>query len=545
MKKTAITLILALMAYAGHAQTIYDAFLFSENNYEGTARSVAMGNAVTALGGDLGSININPAGGTVAGYSQISFTPSLTFSTNVTQGVSPYEDGSLPYFEHRYQNSSAKMAMPSYGMMFSWDTDRNYGLKGVSFGFVVNRTNSWNEDVYASGINETTSYMGSLAVGATENGYLGSALGEGSAYDYYDWKTVVGYQSGMISTFGGHDDQFVGASELIFENNGNLEIGLGGPLEQTYGRQVRGNKADYVFNLGFNISDFLHIGANFGISSMNYGYSEYFNETSINPGDFAIDLDNGETLYFDQMTYKYDYDVETSGCYGKFGFILTPGYGIRIGGAIQTPTSTTVHETWRHSGETRFTDSRYSGDALSPLGEDMYSFRQPYRANFGIAYTIGSVAAVSADYEVCDYSTMKFKRDSFTDGRDYFNDLNNDIKRVFGKSQMIRAGIEIKPVSAVAIRAGYGLTTSPEKYSYWGDELPKMFTQNASFGLGFSSKNSFFADLACRYVFATDEYFMPYDDYIFDAAGNVLDPTPEILNRKSAWKVLLTMGWRF
>ena len=35
---------------AAFAQTVQDAFSISENDYEGTARSVAMGNAVTALG---------------------------------------------------------------------------------------------------------------------------------------------------------------------------------------------------------------------------------------------------------------------------------------------------------------------------------------------------------------------------------------------------------------------------------------------------------------------------------------------------------------
>ena len=74
MKKTVISLLLGLSAAFGYAQTAYDALLFSENDYEGTARSVAMGNAFTALGGDLGSIGINPAGSAVAGYSQFTLS---------------------------------------------------------------------------------------------------------------------------------------------------------------------------------------------------------------------------------------------------------------------------------------------------------------------------------------------------------------------------------------------------------------------------------------------------------------------------------------
>ncbi|MBO5823871.1 MAG: hypothetical protein J6Q93_02795, partial [Prevotella sp.] len=64
-------------------------------------------------------------------------------------------------------------------------------------------------------------------------------------------------------------------------------------------------------------------------------------------------------------------------------------------------------------------------------------------------------------------------------------------------------------------------------------------------GLGFSSKGSFFADVAAKTRFIPDEYFMPYEDYIFDAEGNVAEFAPEIRDKSSLWKVLLTIGWRF
>lgn len=539
MRKTALLILFAIAAVTAQAQSVYDALLFSERNYEGTARSVAMGNAFTALGGDLGSIGINPAGSAVAKYSQISITPSLTIASNTTNGVSPYTDGSLPYFEKQFKNTATHFAIPNLGMTFNWETGRSSGLKNVSFGFIMNRVNSWNEDLYASGPNHTTSFMGAMAVEATEAGLLGSNLNMNNAYDYDPWKYVVGYQSGMISTFGGYDDQFVGASEVIFGNMGNTEISLGGPLDQSYGRRVRGSKNDYLINLGFNISDFIYLGANLGITSMYYSYDEYFKEKAIDPSDFEIALDNGQTMYFDSMKYKYSYSTSTSGVYGKFGFIITPGFGLRIGAAIQTPTASTINENWQYKGETTYTDNGFNAAAESPEGEDHYKFREPWRANFGLAYTLGKLAVFSVDYELCNYSTMKFKRNGFDDGREYFIELNDEIKGTFGTSSMLRAGIEIKPLDVLAVRAGYGVTTAPETLI----EVPAA--QNVSLGVGYVSKKSFFADLACRYSFATDEYIMPYSDYMYDAAGNITDFAPEILNRKDHWKVLLTLGWRF
>ena len=545
MRKVALIFLLTIATtIVGFAQSAYDAFLFSENNYEGTARTVAMGNAFTALGGDLGSLSLNPAGSAVANYSQFAITPSLTFTTNTTEGVSPYDDDYLPYFEKKYKNTHAAFSLPNFGITFNWDTHRSSGLKNITFGFVSNCANSWNENLLATGTNNTTSFMGSMAANATANGYRGSELNHDNAYDYYPWKDVVGYHSGMISTFGGYDDQFVGASELIIDHNGNTEIALGGPLKQSYGRQVTGRKNDYIFNIGANISDFLYIGANLGFTAMNYDYSEYFKEAAMDPSDFEIELANGDRMYFDRMKYNYNYYVETSGVYGKFGFILTPGAGLRLGAAIQTPTATTVREEWSHSGQTEFTDSRYSASASSPYGSDKYNFREPWRANFGLAYTLGHFAVISADYEMCDYSTMKFKREHFSDYHDYFEDINHEIETIYGMSHMFRLGAEVK-LGTVAIRGGYGYTRSPEKADIFGDPLPKMKTQNASFGLGYASQKSFFADAAVRYCFATREYFMPYDDYMYDTNGNLVAFAPEILNVRDAWKVMLTIGWRF
>ena len=542
MKKTAITILLAAMSMAAaHAQTAYDALRYSENNYEGTARSVAMGNAFTALGGDLGAVTINPAGSAVAKYSQITLTPGLTFSTNTVSGQSPYDDGSLPYFDRQMKSSMSRFSMPNIGLTLNWDTKRSSGLKNMSFGFVVNRTNSWNENLYANGTNTTTSFMG--AVAAASSGLPADGLAKEDAYDYYDWRSVVGYQSGMISPFGGFEDEYAGASEGIYENSEGYDIALAGPIEQTYGRNVNGSKYEYLFNFGANISDFLYLGANLGVSTLSYDDTWYFKEAAIDPSDFEIGLDDGQTIYFDNMKYKNSYSASGSGFFGKFGFILTPGFGLRIGAAVQTPVLNMIEETWYEEGQTTFSDNSFSGSADSPTGRYSYSMRSPFRANFGAAYTLRDLAVVSIDYEFADYGNMKFSTDDYD--REYFEDVNMDIRERFGISHMLRAGLEVKPVSSLAIRAGYGLTTGAEKIDSWGNILTPSRTQNISFGLGYSSKGSFFADLAVRTTLLQDEYIMPYEDYIFDSEGYVLEYVPELRNQRTLWKALLTFGFRF
>ena len=531
MRKTAITFLLTLAAAVSYAQTAYDGLLFSENNYEGTARSVAMGNAFTALGGDLGSITINPAGSAVAGYSQFTITPGLTFSASTAQGVSPYTDGSLPYFQRKMRSSMTDFSIPNMGLTINWDTNRTSGLKNLTFGFIANRTASFDQDVYANGTNGTTTFMGAMAVEAT--GYLASDLNASDAYDFCPWNLAMGYKSGMISTFGGMDDEYVGASELIFDNG---DIVLGGEIDQTYGRRVTGGKHDYVFNVGANISDFLYLGANVGLTSLDYAYDEYFKEAAVDPSDFEIALDNGKSMYFNQMKYRYYYDAEASGAYAKFGAILTPGFGLRIGAAVQTPAVNTVTERWQYSGSTEFSSPTEKNYSASPEGEFTYTVVSPFRANLGLAYTFLKFAVISADYEFCDFGQMQFRTKG--SDREWFELINEDIKEIFGPQHMLRFGAEIK-LGALAVRGGYGMTTSPEKH------FEGPYRSNVSFGLGYSSKKSFFADFAVRRNSYSNEYYMPYSDYIFNEDGSIAEPVPEILITRSDWKALITLGWRF
>ena len=157
MKKTAITLLLVVMGAGAEAQTMYDALRYSENNYEGTARTMAMGNAFTALGGDLGSVTINPAGSAVARYSQFTITPGVAISVNSSGGTSQ------DYFQTTYKTPMGKFSLPNIGFSVNFDTHRTSGIKNWALGFTVNKTNTYNNDLYTRGLNSTTTFSGALA----------------------------------------------------------------------------------------------------------------------------------------------------------------------------------------------------------------------------------------------------------------------------------------------------------------------------------------------------------------------------------------------
>ena len=563
MKKTALTILLtAAFGVCSFAQSAYDAWLFSENNYEGTARSVAMGNAFTALGGDLGAVSINPAGSAVAGYSQITLTPSLTFSTNTAVGV-PYQGSTDPYFQRTMKSRQTRAGIPNTGFTFNFNTGRTSGLKNITVGFILNQTNSWCEDVYANGTNSNTSFLAALASDATyeieDLNYADPAANppyskadymSEDAFRYMNWQNTVGYRSGMFSAYDADGQKFVGATETVLDN-GNLT--QSGEVDQTYGRQVDGTKYEYVFNLGANISDFVYLGFNLGVNSISYDYTHYFKEAAIDRDMFEnrfTDSDGVESMtYFDRATYKHSYSADGTGIFGKFGVIVTPGAGLRLGATIQTPTATTIREQWQDMASTTFTDSKFNGEAESELGKNEYRFNSPWRFGVGAAYTLGKLAVISADYEVAGFGGMKYKYDRHDiseEDAEYFDGVNEDIKASYGAAHYLRLGAEFKPMSVLAVRAGYNLGTQAQKKYYDAEsddylDLEPTYNQNISFGVGYSSRKSFFADLACRYTFRTDEFIYPYSDYLADY-GTL---SPEIRNTSSNWKLLLTLGWRF
>jgi hypothetical protein len=339
-----------------------------------------------------------------------------------------------------------------------------------------------------------------------------------------------------------YGDIYVAATEKVWDDKTAF---MAGTVNQTYGRNISGNKYDYLINFGMNISDFIYLGVNLGFNSATYYYKEYFTEQAVDPGEFEISYEdnNGNpipnlTKYFDKMKYNSSYSYSGAGVFAKFGVIVTPFKGLRLGAAIQTPTSITVDETWEESGEAKFTGAgggQYSSE--SPYGENEWSFRSPLHANFGVAYTFNKIGLVSVDYELCDYGTLKYKSSSYTD-RSVLEEINEEMKNSYGVAHKVRIGAEFKPIPSLALRAGYNLNVSGEKAVWDGWEYAKIdptYSHKAALGIGFSSKKSFFADLALTKSFLPKEYFMPYSDYVFKYSKDgdlIVDPNyyaPELL----------------
>ncbi len=573
MNKKIITLLLcAAAAFPAAAQGWYDAYLFSQNEYGGTARSVGMGNAFTAVGGDPGSLTFNPAGSSVAAYSQLVITPGLSFASSYAIGTQTQVDGKATVigYGNGVNADYTRFKLPNLGLIFNMDTGRRHGLKRWSFGIVMNTTQDYTSRINAAGVNNYNSYAGSLASSA--DGFAPEDLN--GTWDYVPdpahcpaWTDMVAYRSYMINHVAGRDGTYMALTECMDED-GNFRIA--GPLFQQYGSTRRGYKNDMLINLSANFSDRFYLGANLGITNLNYRIEEFWFEKPENVADFpTLDFDDGTSARFQSLRMRRDYRADGSGMYLKAGAIWRPFGGLRLGAAIQTPTILSIEENYAYTGDVSLS-GMYTGSVSSPEDEFRYRVVSPMRVNAGVAYTLGSVAILSADYELTRYGSMAFRSgysdDPFETYTDPFPDANADIRTLMGNAHTLRLGFELKPAPGLAIRTGYNYATSGIRKEYVLNESTfnyeavalsperkaALASSNVSFGLGFASARSFYLDAALRFRFQPQDFLVPYYYYaaadgapFYEKGVNVDIVTPEISVKSVVTEALVTLGWRF
>lgn len=559
MKKTFILIVTTIaMCLSAQAQSMYDAYTFADINYIGTAKSAGLANAVTALGGDLGTIGINPAGSAVAGYSQFTVTPALSLAVGRTHYALSPNSASEPGQNNFYP----AFKLPNIGVSTRYDTDGG-AVRSFTFAFVCNTVTDYNSRMVSKGMNSLSSRFGEMAAAATDLNIAPADLAsnnfyDNSAYSNY-WDTAMGYDIGLINSFG-TNNEYVGCSEVLTDKGDHF---VPSALRQTSTVTHLGYKSDMLINFGFNIKDRLFLGLNLGIPMIEYSNIENFQEVAQTVEDFPVSFTysdgSTEDTYFSDAIYRYNYYTKATGVYLKAGLIWLPSNSLRVGLAFQTRTVMNVEESWQHSGKVAYDNGKsYSGSGEE--GWYNYTLYTPAVLDAGLAWTFGRKGLISLDYELVNYSRMQFE------SSDYYEDdysYENTAMRTFsGPAHNIRLGVELNVAPEFSLRAGASLKTSPEKYykDSTGAEVTyddynndyylgrktllgsgthyKDYVIGAAAGCGFNPSGSFFADFALQGTLYPATVFQPYYDY------NTVY-SPRISQRRLLCAAVVTLGWRF
>ena len=503
------------------AQTAEDAILFSQEYYEGTARSMAMGNAFTAVGGDLGAVSINPASSGIYRYSQIAVTPSITST--------PFES---TYLGTSRNGINSRMTFSNAGFVASINTGNRSGLYNFNFAIVYNKKRTFNSTLEANGQTDETSMLSSLA--ASLNGYHSPRLTESKDNNpYYStdapWRSIVAWNAYGLATLKDIDEKMYPENDYTYvastENfdKQTKEVWVADFLNQDFYRKTYGGIQEYAFNFGFNVNDMFYFGVNLNLEAVNYTELQTYSEKAYNPSAF----DDG----FVSMTTNYWRQTTGAGFNAKFGAIVTPVAGLRLGATFTTPTWYGLRDSWNYDMETVFErkDTReiLRNKATSATGIWNYKLSAPMRFSVGAAYTFGKFGLISAEYERVQYSGALLKD---TNGRTSAYEYENQaISSGFGASNILRIGAEVW-IQRLAVRGGYNrfgaYASGNEAVSNW------------SCGLGFNITKRVVLDAAFQRWYMGHQQFSLYDSY-FD----VESPVGTMSNKTN--KVVLTLSFKF
>lgn len=499
MNKTYLIAVMASVAMTSVAQDVpatgdtYMAASLATEDLNGTARYVAMGGALDALGADISVIGSNPAGIGLFRKSQVS--GSL--------GVVSQQDGKS--FSNGTQTN---MSFDQLGIVLATRSGR-HGFLNLGFNFHKSR----NFDYVLSAVNALN----------------------GSAQNR---QTVLKDMNGLMPT-----SYSLPYSQLdaLYLNNMNLEhdpatgedvvVDYAG-TDYEFDRAHTGYIGEYDFNLSGNINNRVYLGLTVGINSVHYkGYSEYFEHLASNIHPEVLISDNQEIT-------GYGYNV-------KAGIIVRPfaESAFRIGAAVHTPT---FYKLTMDNFTTIGTDVDRSS-----ASED-FRFNTPWKFSLSAGHTIGTNLALGIVYEYSDFTTCDMRTiDGYnyefqTEGSTTDQPMKHHIEKSLKGVSTLKAGAEFKPTSNVALRIGYNYMSaafrgdavrdqtlmspgvyysSTTDYTNWGA------TRRLTAGVGFTLSKSTRLDIAYQYQKRSGDFFpfmkeysAGYYEQVNDAQGNpVLD----------------------
>lgn len=526
-----------MIAMSANAQETYENAKLVGEDLNGTARYVGMGGAMEALGADISTIGTNPAGLGLFRHSNLSVSGGLLMQSNGKEFTNGNKtNASFDQIGGVYSTRTGAKSFLNFGF--------NYH-KGKNFDYILNAANSLN----GSSQNKQSFIKG-----------LVGSEGNGGFYVDRDPKTNanVGYsdlnKKSNAYTFSQID--YLYWNTLIPTNNPTKPYDYDGGNDYTFNRAHNGYIGNYDFSISGNLNDRVYLGVTFGIKDVHYNaYSEY--SENLVSGARASVADNRS--------------ITGSGFDVTAGVIVRPieSSPFRIGAYVKTPTWYDLTT----SNTTSLIDYRNYGAANnSKYVNNSYDFKiwTPWKFGFSLGHTIGSSLALGATYEYEDYSRINTRINdggyidywtgSYYDSSIADTQMNNHTREVLKAVSTLKLGVEYKPTTNLALRAGYnyvspmyvsdgqkdpGLSSLGTSYASATDYTNWEATNRFTLGVGYQI-DKFNIDLAYQYSSQSGDFY-PFSNVkninINSTTYNNIATGTKVKNDKS--QLLLTLGYRF
>lgn len=476
------------------AQNIVDPARYGSSEIIGTARYRSMAGAFGALGGDPSCMNDNPAGLSMYRTRGVfTITPHLSFTGTESKG------------SETMKMSENSASVSNCAVVFTFRNPTSDQLVNCNLGLGFQRHYANQSKMLAVLDNPGGSWGNYLANQA--NSYLRGIL---NPYEEFNWNslsanltnmTLMAWFSDAIVSDNYHSHSVYDPIQADCER-------LGIPYEAYQDLYVEQKTRDDYYNLSFsaNWNDVFYLGATVTLSDYSSILTSEFAEHYV--PDYS-------ELSGDAYT-RYDNKFETKGTgFGvKVGAIWNPVDNLRLGAAVHTPMFSNMHY---------FYDGIMDTDAVEDIDDcpyvyddDYFKFNTPWEYQLSGAYIFGTRALLSLEYNLRDFSSMKYKQNHNAYYRTDYTSYNNLIQKHLTLQHTLKAGMEYRMTPQLSVRAGYAYVTSPfeedalkgniptdeQNTAYYSSTKPNFSTQDAQYyltcGLGWSGAN-WFADFSFMY----------------------------------------------
>ncbi len=480
----------------------------------GTARSVSVGGAIGALGGDITSTSVNPAGLGFYKTSEFVISPSFLMNNNKAD----YRGSVLDNIK------KSTFQLGTTGVVFGGKMNRPG--RSSAFSISINQLASYNNKVSYSGLNNYSSYSEQYLEQLVDNN-----ANIQSASNDYPFGSSLAFFTYLIDSISGPSGSLEGYRSLVPVDNGNS-------VQQQYDETTGGGIYEISFGFASNNNDKLMLGASLNVPLSFYTQDITYTET---------DPTNNTNNDFAYSTFTQNHSLNGIGLNARFGLIYRPEQSLRLGLAIHTPSfmnytdklkAAITTDTEGYAG----VQTSKSSDFSNAVDQTRYNEITPYKIVASAAYVFKEVeniklqkGFITADVEYVNHRGSRFLQQADDNGYyndatdDYYRSLNDVIKSYYKGALNFRLGGEIK-FSPYAIRLGAAYYGSP-----YDDKQLKANRIMAAGGLGYRN-HGFFIDLTIAETFNKDVSF-PYR--ISDKANSFAGLKNQRLN------VLLTAGFKF
>lgn len=379
MKKLIFAIFTAIPWLFASAQSDVDALRYSTNDIGYTARSMGSGGAFGALGADISSVGINPAG--LALFRSSSFVLGLGMTNAKNSGT---------FNGNTVKDNEFGLNISNIGMVFN---NQKYvgrvpateGWLNTNVGITFNRSNNFNRIFNYAGDNNTSSMLDYFAQRA--DGLRVSDLSATQAeldYGYKDIETMA-WDAYLIDSVG--FKQYAAAINPFDRN-----------LSQRNIISSRGGMNDISFSLSSNYNNKFFLGGSIDLTTVKYKETNRFNER-----DKSENMSNWQS-------WELERSLTTTGVGigGSLGLIVRPNDNLRLGASLKTPTIFSLKDAYSDALYASY-DNGGTLDLKTQDGTYEYKVVSPVKTTLSGAYLFGKNGFISADVEFVDYSTMRLR----------------------------------------------------------------------------------------------------------------------------------------